>query len=160
MLGWKIFFFQNIMYFFIAFIALIISVEKSPIRVAAPFLFLAAFRFFVLHLIMSSFIIMQLSVVFFVFIVLGICDASWIYRLKSYTLDEKMLNFSSNTVFALLPHHFLRLQLQHIRPFNYVLYILHIFCVVSMFPFRASIWIFSADSSSNSLIFQLCLICC
>lgn len=145
---------------FHCFLALIISIEKSavrivvaPLKVIFPFLFLAAFRFFFLNLIMSSFIIMHIDVVFFVFVVFGICDASLIYRLKPSTLDGKNTQFLIKHCICSITTHLSETRYTHIRPFNYVLYIFCVVCFLSML--QSEYFLLTYPSITN---FQLCLI--
>lgn len=109
--------------FFHCFLALIISVEKSFVKVVPPlkviFLFFCSgwfqiFFIFFLPLVISSFI-MHLGMVFFAFILLGICDVSWIYRLVFSSLGEKY-SISVQILYLLYSLTFLLLGLQlHIR---------------------------------------------
>lgn len=153
MLGWKIFSFRTLCTFSLLSGFDNYSRELSCQNCCCSFSLFCSWLLldFSLSLIISSFTTIHLGMVFFAFILLGICDTSWVSRLKSYTLDEKHS----------VSHHILYLfycftsfwdsNYTYIRPFNSVLYI---FYVVSIFPFHASVWIFSADSFSNSLIFS------
>lgn len=108
---------------FHCFLALIISLEMlvvrvviAPLTVNLTFLSLTAFRCFLFllffwSLFISSFIIMHLGVVFFVFILLGVCDASCIYRLMASSLHEKY-SISHQLLYLLYSLAFLLLGLQ------------------------------------------------
>ena len=123
--------------FFHCFLALIIYWEVSCQRCCSfkgnfPFLPLAAFKFFFLSFVISSFIIMHLSVAFFIYLLLWVCNSSWICKLISSSLDEK---FSVSPQILYLLYSQLSPSGTPITHTLDLLMVSYISCVVSNFSF-------------------------